>query len=53
MQKAHLEDGIALTKFIYWMKNLKNKKITEIKAQKKLEDFRKQNKNYWGIYSRY
>ena len=34
MQKAHLEDGIALTKFIYWMKNLKNKKITEIKAQK-------------------
>jgi len=28
------------------MKNLKNKKITEIKAQKKLEDFRKQNKNY-------
>ena len=46
MQKAHLEDGIALTKFIYWMKNLKNKKITEIKAQKKLEEFRKQNKNY-------
>ena len=46
MKNAHLEDGVALTKFIFWMKNLKNKKINEIQAQKKLELFRKKNKNY-------
>jgi len=45
MINAHIEDGLALTKFIYWIKNLK-KKITEIDAQNRLEKFRKQNKNY-------
>jgi len=46
MKNAHIEDGVALTKFIYWIKNLKNKKITEMQAQNKLENFRKKNKNY-------
>ena len=46
MVKTHIKDGLALTKFIFWIKNLKNKKITEIDAQNKLEKFRKQNKNY-------
>ncbi len=45
MKKAHIEDGVALTKFIYWIKNTK-KKITEISAEKKLEQFRKKNKNF-------
>ena len=39
MIKAHKEDGLALTKFIYWIKHNK-KKISEIDAQKKLEKFR-------------
>ena len=40
-------DGIALTKFLFWLKkNFRKKKITEISAQKKLEDFRKMNKTY-------
>ncbi len=44
---AHLFDGIALTKFIFWLKNnYKKKKITEISAQNKLENFKKQNKEY-------
>jgi Xaa-Pro aminopeptidase len=43
---AHVEDGLALTKFIYWIKNINKKKITEIDAQNKLEKFRKLNKNY-------
>ena len=43
---AHIEDGLALTKFIYWIKNKNKKRITEIDAQNKLESFRKQNKNY-------
>ena len=46
MINAHIEDGVALTKFIFWIKNTNNKKITEISAQKKLEQFRKLNKNY-------
>ncbi len=43
---AHIEDGAALTKFLYWIKNKKNINLTEIKAEKKLEKFRKQNKNF-------
>ena len=46
MINAHIEDGVALTKFIYWMKNINKKKITEIDAKNKLEYFRKYNKNY-------
>ena len=44
---AHLFDGIALTKFIFWLKNnYKKTKITEVSAQNKLEKYKKQNKNY-------
>ena len=46
MINAHIKDGVALTKFIYWIKNLNKKKITEIDAQKKLEKIRKLNKSY-------
>ena len=45
MINAHFEDGLALTRFIYWIKNNK-KKINEIDAEKKLESFRKKSKNY-------
>ncbi|MDB4082070.1 aminopeptidase P family protein [Candidatus Pelagibacter sp.] len=43
---AHIEDGLALTKFIYWIKNINKKKITEIEAKNKLQKFRKLNNNY-------
>ena len=47
MKKIHIFDGIALTKFLFWLKkNFKKKKITEIYAQEKLEKFRKMNKKY-------
>ena len=46
MINAHIEDGLALTKFIYWIKNKNKKTITEITAQQKLEKFRKLSKNY-------
>ena len=35
-----------LTKFIYWIKNINKKTITEVDAQNKLEKFRKLNKDY-------
>ena len=46
MLKSHIFDGVALTKFIYWIKNINKKKITEFEAQNKLENFRKKNKDY-------
>ena len=47
MKRSHIFDGAALTKFLFWLKNnFKNKKITEISAQNKLENFRKINKTY-------
>ena len=46
MIETHIIDGVALTKFIYWIKNINKNQITEIKAQKKLESLRKLNKKY-------
>ena len=46
MINSHIIDGVALTKFIYWIKNINKKKINEVQAQNKLESFRKLNKNY-------
>ena len=43
---THIYDGVALTKFLYWIKVLNKKKITEVDAQNKLEKFRKINKKY-------
>ena len=46
MVDAHILDGVALTKFLYWIKKINKKKITEVEAVEKLENFRKKNKNY-------
>jgi len=46
MINSHVIDGVALTKFIYWIKKVNKKKITEVDAQMKLEMFRKKNKKY-------
>jgi len=47
IKKAHIYDGIALTKFLFWLKkNFYRKKITEISASQKLLQFRKKNKNF-------
>ncbi len=46
MINAHIEDGVALTKFLYWIKNKKKISLTEMDAEKKLENLRKKNKNF-------
>ena len=46
MIKSHIYDGVALTKFIYWIKNINKKEISEFEAAQKLERFRKNNENY-------
>ncbi len=47
MSKAHIYDGVALTKYLIWLKNnYQKRKITEISAEKKLLSFRKKNKTF-------
>ncbi len=46
MIDAHILDGVALTKFIYWIKKINKNKINEVEAAKKLESFRKMNRNF-------
>ena len=46
MINSHIHDGVALTKFIYWIKNINKKRLTEFNAQNKLEKFRKLNSSY-------
>ena len=43
--KSHILDGVAVIKFLYWIKNLK-KNISELEAEKKLNLFRKRSKKY-------
>ena len=45
MINCHIEDGVALTKFLFWIKNRNVTDLDEIKIEK-LENFRKRNKNY-------
>ncbi|MBQ0001556.1 MAG: aminopeptidase P family protein [Clostridiales bacterium] len=44
---AHIKDGVAVTKFIYWMKkNVGKTEITELSAAEKLLEFRKAQKGF-------
>ena len=43
--KAHIQDGVALTRFLYWFKNNRNQ-ISEKIIENKLEKFRRNSKNY-------
>ena len=46
-RKAHIKDGVAVTKFIYWLKkNAGKQKVTERTAAAKLEEFRMAQENY-------
>ena len=48
--KTHVYDGVALTKFLFWVKNnFRSKKISEISAQKKLLYYRKNNKTFVSL----
>ena len=47
IKEAHINDGAALTKYLFWLKNnFIKKKITEISASQKLLNFRKKNKSF-------
>ena len=47
IQKAHIYDGVALTKYLLWLKKSFNKKtITEISASTRLYRYRKRNNKF-------
>lgn len=49
MRQAHIKDGVALTRFMKWLKERVGKDpITEISAASKLEEFRAQQTHYLG-----
>ena len=46
---AHIRDGVAVTRFIYWLKHHVGKEaITEVSSGEKLEEFRRMGENYLG-----
>ena len=49
MRKAHMLDGIAVTRFLYWLEEaVKTEKLTEVDAAEKLAEFRAMNADYEG-----
>ncbi len=47
MMNSHIKDGVAVTKFMYWLKqNIGKTEITEISASEKLESLRKEQKEF-------
>ena len=49
IRKAHIRDGVAVTRFIYWLKtHVGKEEITEISAARRLEAFREAGRNYLG-----
>lgn len=49
MKKAHLKDGVAATKFMYWLKKtIGTCPLTEMAAGRKMEEFRAQQEGYLG-----
>lgn len=50
MKKAHIKDGVAMVKFIYWLKqNVGREEITEISAQEHLDLLRSEQEGNLGI----
>lgn len=49
IRKAHIKDGVAVVKFIHWLKTrVAKEKITELSAAVKLEEFRGEQEHYMG-----
>lgn len=48
-RRAHIKDGAAVTKFMYWLKhNIGRMPVTEITASRHLEELRRQQEGYLG-----
>lgn len=45
-RNAHIKDGVACTKFMYWLMQNVNNGISEMSAQEKLQELRKEQADY-------
>ena len=49
MANAHVKDGVAVTRYIHWLKtHVGKEEITELSAADKLEEFRREGADYLG-----
>lgn len=49
IRKAHVKDGVAVTRFLYWMDQAVSRGgVTELSAAEKLENFRQEQEHYFG-----
>lgn len=53
IKNAHIKDGVAITRFMYWLKtNVGKLTITEMSASEKLDEFRKEQEGYlWQSFA--
>lgn len=50
IKNAHIKDGVAMVKFLYWLdSNLGKEEISEISASNKLESFRAEQELFKGV----
>jgi Xaa-Pro aminopeptidase len=50
MRQAHLRDGVAMVKFLYWLEqSLGRSRISEITVAEKLEEFRSRSRLFHGV----
>lgn len=48
-RNAHIRDGVAMVKFLHWLeKEIPKGNVTELRAEEKLEEFRREQKYYMG-----
>ena len=49
MRRVHIKDGVAVTKFMYWLKHLSlTEDVTEMTAARKIESLRAEQEGYIG-----
>ncbi len=49
IRKAHIKDGVAVTRYLYWLKhNIGKIPMDEISVAEKLEEFRREQEGYLG-----
>lgn len=48
IRNSHVKDGVAITRFMYWLKNnYKKITITELMAEQKIEEFRREQEGFF------
>ncbi len=49
LRAAHIRDGVAMVKFLFWLESNARKGQDEISVANRLEEFRRENDNYFSL----